>query len=542
MLDIIIANTKKTVQVQEGTTLLEILESSNIENKGNIVGATMNNRPAGLKTRLYMNRTIRFIEASDTDGKMIYLNSLVLVLNKAISDILPGGKLRVEHSISDGFLCLITKDNAPVSTDVVTKLRSKMQEIIDADKPIRQISTPTTHAIKLFTERGLDSIANILKYRKNFYTTYFSLGDTVDFFIGTLVPSTGYLKKFNLQPYYDGILLQGSADITLMPKLYQTYKNNWSLERKARLTNIADLNSINIDQQSILIKISEALHEKNIVRIADKITGNPTIRVVLIAGPSSSGKTTFSKRLSVQIAASGIKPIALSLDNYFINRADTPLDENGEHDFETLYSLDLDRFHTDLKNLIEGYEVETPIYNFETGRRELKGVTMKLGENEVLVIEGIHAINPELTKTLPQETLFKVFVSALNTLSFNDHNCIPADDTRLLRRIIRDYKYRKYSAEDTILRWPSVRRGEKKWIEPFQESVDEMFNSSLLFELAVVRHQAETLLLDVPHYSDAYPVAHRLLRLLTFIKPISFDNIPAISLLREFLGGSGFKY
>ncbi|MBQ6732859.1 MAG: nucleoside kinase [Paludibacteraceae bacterium] len=542
MLDIVIANTNQTVHVPEGTSIRQLLEASGIPNSESIVAATMNNLPVGLNTCLFMNKTIRFIDRNCTDGKMIYMNSLVLVLNKAVNDTIPGATLRVEHSISDGFFCIVSKNGEHINEAVIASLRQRMAEIIEADKPILHISTPTKDAIKLFSDKGLNSVSDILKYRKNFYTTYYAIDSVLDYFPGTLVISTGYLKKFDLQPYYDGMLLQDSAQITPMPKLYQTYKNNWSLEQKARLTNIADINAISTDQLQILIKISEALHEKNIVRIADKVTNNPKIRVVLVAGPSSSGKTTFSKRLSVQIAASGVRPIPLSLDNYFVNRADTPIDENGEHDFESLYSLDLERFYTDIQALIKGEEVETPVYNFETGKRNEKGIQMKLNSNEVLIIEGLHAINPELTKSLPQEALIKVFVSALNTLSLNNHNCIPADDTRLLRRIIRDYKYRCYSAEDTILRWPSVRRGEKKWIEPFQESVDEIFNSSLLFELAAIRRQAEPILLEVPHYSDAYPVAHRLLRLLNFIKPIPFSSIPATSLLREFLGGSGFKY
>lgn len=541
MIEIIIANNGKHVMVDEGITLLQLKECADIESEKQIVGATINNVPFSLCSKIYANRTIRFLDIKESAGNLIYMNSLVMVLNKAISEVLPKSKLRVEHSISDGYFCRL-KDETQPDEATISKLKAKMSEIIAADMPITPIVAPTTDAVKMFAKSGQTDISDILKYRKNFYCTYFNLCGTSDFYLSGIVPSTGYLKKFDLQPYYDGMLLQGVHPLILMPKLYQTYKNNWSLEQKARLTNIADINSIKNDDLKTLINITEALHEKNIVRISDKITSNPKIRVVLIAGPSSSGKTTFSKRLSVQLAASGVKPVALSLDNYFINRESTPLDENGEHDFETIYALDLERFYSDLQKIINGEEVETPVYNFETGERNAKGIKIKLDKSEVLIIEGIHALNPLLLKGLPQDVLFKILVSALNTLSFNDHNCIQADDTRLLRRIVRDYKYRTYSAEATILRWPSVRRGEKKWIEPFQENADEMFNSSLLFELAAIRRQAEPMLREVPHYSDAYPVAYRLIKLLGFIKPIPFGNIPATSLLREFLGGSGFKY
>ncbi|HPG55049.1 MAG TPA: nucleoside kinase, partial [Candidatus Enterocola sp.] len=303
-----------------------------------------------------------------------------------------------------------------------------------------------------------------------------------------------------------------------------------------------DVNSIKRSDLNILIKVTEALHEKKIVQIADKIAHNQNIRVILVAGPSSSGKTTFSKRLSVQLAASGIIPEALSLDNYFINRESTPIDENGEHDFESIHALDLPYLNSQLEQLINGKEVETPIYNFETGKREAKGKKMQIKDGQVLVIEGIHGLNPELTKTIPDETKFKIYVSALTTLSGNDHNWIPTSDTRILRRIIRDHKYRSYSAENTILRWPSVRRGENKWIFPYQENADAMFNSSLLFELSAIKKQAEPILMEVGQNSNAYPEARRLLNLLQFFTPISYNDIPATSLLREFLGGSGFRY
>ncbi|MCQ2337097.1 MAG: nucleoside kinase [Paludibacteraceae bacterium] len=556
MIEVIIKNLNKTVTVKEGTTLAELKDmvypiGSGVKGQGSrIIGATVNNVASGLATPLFQNKTVRFVTVADQEGREIYLNSLTMVLSKAVSDSIRNGSFIIEHSISGGYFVRIFHGQ-----HVVTKLKGeivkrKMAQIINADIPFYTFSKPTPDVVKLMESKGNSAAADILKFRKSYYTTYYQLADTAEYVTTGTVPSTSYLKVFDLQPYYDGWLLQlpnpkkpdEVTPLTLMPRLYNTYKNNWSLEHKARLTGVAELNNLKESDVPTMIMLSEALHEKNIVRISDKITSNSKIKVVLIAGPSSSGKTTFSKRLSVQLATSGVKPVPLSLDNYFVNRNMNPIDENGQLDFESLYSLDLEKFYADLEGLIKGETVETPVYNFETGLRNEASVPMKLNDSEVLIIEGTHALNPELTKTLPQKALFKIFVSALNTMSLNDHICIAADDTRLLRRIIRDYKYRGYSAEDTILRWPSVRRGEFKWIDPFMEEADEMFNSTLLFELAATSRQALPLLMEVPHYSDAYPIANRLRTMLRFIKPINFNSIPATSLLREFLGGSGFKY
>lgn len=545
MIDIILTNTGKTLQVEPGTTLMQINKSLELDGKVRMLAATINNVPHPLSTPLYQNSTVNFIAENTGLGRRIYFNSLVMVLYKTIQEVLPGGSLVVEHSISNGYFCQITQNGESIDNTTLSRLKAWMREIIDSDIPFIPHTVPTVQAQKLFG-------TSILNYKRHFYSTYWSLDNTIFYSPSCMAPSTKYLKVFDIQPYYDGFLImlpsysgenpEAINPLVLLPKLYNTYKDTWGLEYKTKLTSVEGINRLKRDEIQQLIQVTEALHEKKIVRIADKITNNPDVKVVLIAGPSSSGKTTFSKRLSVQLLASGVKPVALSLDNYFINRDTTPLDENGEHDFETLYALDLERFSSDLEGLITGNEVETPIYNFETGKREAKGVKYSIKSGEVLVIEGIHALNPELTKQLPSKTLFKVFVSALNTMSLDNHHCIPADDTRLLRRIIRDYKYRGYSAEATILRWPSVRRGEKKWIEPYQENADEMFNSSLLFELAAIRRQAEPILREVPHYSDAYTAAYRIIEMLNFIRPISFNDIPATSLLREFLGGSGFKY
>ncbi|MCQ2351470.1 MAG: nucleoside kinase [Paludibacteraceae bacterium] len=550
MIEVVVKNLGKTLNLAEGTSLAELRDMLYPHNKYSIIGATVNNVASGLSTKLFQNKTVRFVTVADPEGREIYLNSLTLVLGKAVSDTIKHGSFIIEHSISNGYFVRIF--DGPIAVLHVTGniIKKKMRQIIENDIPFQSFSKPTVEVVKLMEDRGNTAAANLLKFRKSFYTTYYKLDETVDYVVTGTVPSTSYLKVFDLQPYNDGWLLQlpdpKSEDTVMplvdMPRLYNTYKNNWSLEHKARLTGIAELNNISKDNLPVMIMISEARHEKNIVRISDKITSDSKIKVVLIAGPSSSGKTTFSKRLSVQLAASGVKPVPLSLDNYFVNRNMNPIDENGQLDFESLYSLDLPKFYADLEGLIKGECVNTPVYNFETGLRNETPVPLKLNDSEVLIIEGTHALNPELTKTLPEKALFKIFVSALNTMSLNDHICIPADDTRLLRRIIRDFKYRGYSAEDTILRWPSVRRGEVKWIDPFQEEADEMFNSSLLFELAATSRQAIPLLMEVPHYSDAYPIAYRLRTMLRFIQPINFNDIPATSLLREFLGGSGFKY
>jgi len=542
---------KKSYSVNEGTTLIELIDIVEAANKKNIVGALVNNVPKWLYSPLYKNSTIKFVTPSNSFGHRIYLDSLTLILAKAINSTISNGYFIIEHSISNGYFLRIFDKKGAIGASVVNVIKEKMEQIIASNISFRSYTKPTPEVVEIMKQHGNNTASGILKYNKNFYTTYFELDGVIDYFLCGVVPSTLYVKNFDITPYYDGFLLRlpaiGNSNdeispVVDMPKLYNTYKENWSIEHKARLSSISDLNKLNRDDARMLIQVTEAIHEKKIVRIADRVLSNKSIKVVLIAGPSSSGKTTFSKRLSTQFLASGVTPIALSLDNYFVNREMNPVDENGELDFESLYSLDLKRFYTDLERLIRGEKVETPIYDFETGKRSLKTIPMQIIGDEILVIEGTHALNPELTKTLPKEALFKIFVSALNTLSFNDHVCIPADDTRLLRRIIRDYKYRGYSAESTILRWPSVRRGEIKWIEPFQEEADAMFSSTLLFELAAVARQATPILMEVPHYSDAYPVANRLTELLSFINKIKFDDIPQTSLLREFLGGSGFRY
>jgi uridine kinase len=428
-------------------------------------------------------------------------------------------------------------------------IKNRATQLVEQDLPIELFYEPRQQTIQLFKDNNDTGVSNLLEYQKSYYTYYYQLGGTTDFYADLLVPSTKYLTQFDLCAYFDGFLIRVPQkdnanqleEIIQQRKTYEIYKEHVNWCNLMGINNITDLNALTKEQRSICIKVSEALHEKKIAKIAEQIVENKDIRIVLIAGPSSSGKTTTSKRLSVQLAASGVRPRTLSLDNYYLTHDKTPLDEFGELDFESLYALDLPLLNQQLQQLIAGETIIPPIFNFKTEQRE-QGKPMQLNENEILVIEGIHGLNPELTASIPEKLKFKVYASALTALSLNDHNWISASDTRLLRRIIRDYKYRNYPAYKTIDRWPSVRRGEDKWIFPFQENADAMFNSSLLFELASIKRQAEPILNEVPQDSDSYPEARRLLHLLDFVVGIPYSEIPQTSLLREFLGGSGFRY
>lgn len=549
-IEIICKNNGKRIKVPIGANIEEIRLLAGVQTRYKVMGALVNNKIMGLSTPIYRNKSIEFIDLGSTSGMRIYVRSLIFVLYKAINDTIPGAKLRIEHPISTGYYVEISKDGKMIDTNTLASIKAKMHELVNADIPFELFYRPTVEVEKMFREAGAQNTANLLKYVKDYYSIYYTLEGLPDFYQSLLTPSTGCLEIFDIVPYFDGFFLalpsvenpETIAPPEFLPKTFETFKEYWSWCRIMGITDIADINKVKKEDLNRLIKIAEALHEKKIVQIADRILKDKRIKLILIAGPSSSGKTTFSKRISIQLAASGIFPLSLSLDNYFVNRDQTPIDENGEHDFESLYSLDLPYFHKQMEQLAKGEEVETPIYNFETGRREAKGVKMRLREGQVILIEGIHALNPELTKTIPDEEKFKVFVSPLTSLSINDHNWIPTEDIRILRRIIRDHKYRSYSGEDTILRWGSVRRGENKWILPYSENADAMFNSSLLFELQAIRRQAEPILMEVRQDSDAYPEARRLLKLLRLFVPISYFDIPSTSLLREFLGGSGFRY
>lgn len=535
-----------------GTSLLEIFHDLDIKLKHQVLAARVNYKVEDLNFRIFKPKNIEFIDASCPSGIRVYQRSISMIMAKAVSELLPHATLRIEHPVGKGYYCCIDSRSNKVSDEFVAALKKRMQEIIAADLPIISEEQQTPAVIEMFRHRGMTDKVILLETLGVPYARFFRIGDYIDHYNGVLVPSTSYVPLFDLQSYNNGIILtiadtnnpEQVAVFKNQPKIFDTFNEFVSWNKLMGLNNVGDFNKISQSENIYnLIKISEALHEKKIAEIADMIRlRQPQNRFIMISGPSSSGKTTFSKRLGIQLMVVGIKPKMLSLDNYFVNRVDTPLDENGQWDFEDLHALDLALLNDNLDRLLKGEEIEIPFFNFETGMREWKGEKMQLNEGEVLVMEGIHALNPEMCSSIPQSAMFKIYVSALTTISLDNHNWIPTTDTRLLRRIIRDFKFRNYSAKETIFRWPSVRRGEEKWIFPFQENADVMFNSALLFELAVLRKYAEPILADVPQYCEEYTEAHRLLKFLKYFTPIHDHDIPPTSLLREFLGGSSFRY
>ncbi|WP_018109409.1 nucleoside kinase [Bacteroides propionicifaciens] len=537
-----------------GSSLLDIYRGFKLDFKYPVVSAKVNNRIEGLRYRAYNNKDIDFLDATNSSAMRTYVRSLSFVLYKAITELFPEGKLFVEHPVSKGYFCNI-EIGREVQIDDIALIKVRMQEIIDQDLPFYRKEVRTTDAIALFEEEGMHDKVKLLKTSGAIYTYYYELGGTKDYYYGSLLPSTGALKVFDLIKYYDGVLLRipnrdnpfEIAELTKQEKMFSVFKEYLSWQRIMGVRTVGDMNIASKNGHTTdLINVAEALQEKKIAQIADEIhcrgkKGKP-VRAVLISGPSSSGKTTFSKRLSIQLMTNGLKPVAISLDNYFVERDETPKDENGDFDYESLYALDLELFDQHLQALIRGEKVELPSFNFQTGKKEYKGDTLQLKENMILILEGIHALNPSLTEHIKREDKYMVYVSALTTISLDDHNWIPTTDNRLLRRIVRDYNYRGYSAEETISRWKSVRAGEDKWIFPYQENADAMFNSALIFELAVIRRYAEPILMCVPQSDPAYSEAYRLLKFLNFFYPIQDKQIPPTSLLREFLGGSSFEY
>lgn len=548
-IQIICKNNQQEISVPIGTTISEAQLLLQVQTNSPIIGALANNKPVGLHMGLYNNKTIEFIEQNSSIGKRIYVRSLVFLLYKAIQDTFPNAQFRVEYAISNGYYCTIEIDHQRINLEQLKIIKDRAIQLVEENLPFDLYYEPRQRSIQRFEQKSLHEVSQLLRYKKSYYTYYYKLGETYDFYADVLVPSTKYLHNFDICPYFDGFLLrvpkknnaEQLEEITQQRKTYDIYKEHVKWCNIIGMNSITDLNALNKEQRSSLIKVAEALHEKKIAKIAEQIIEKGSVRMVLIAGPSSSGKTTTSKRLSIQLAASGIKPRTLSLDNYYLTHDKTPKDEFGELDFESLYALDLPLLNKQLQQLIAGETIIPPVFNFKTEQRE-EGKPMQLKENEILIMEGIHGLNPELTASIDDGLKFKIYASALTSLSLNDRNWISASDTRLLRRIIRDYKYRNYPADKTIDRWPSVRRGEDKWIFPFQENADAMFNSSLLFELASIKRQAEPILNEVAQDSDSYPEAKRLLHLLEFVVGIPYNEIPQTSLLREFLGGSGFHY
>lgn len=554
MLQIYCKNQKETRNFPEGSSLLDIYKGFNIEMPLGPVSAKVNNKVENLNFRVYYNKDVEFLDITNPSGMRTYVRSLCFILVKAVEDLYPCGTISLEHPVSKGYFCKLHIDRT-IGLDDVTRIKQRMQEIINEDMPFSRYECRTEDVVKIFQERGMNDKVKLLKTSGQLYSFYYKLGDTVDSYYGSLVPSTGYINKFDIVKYYDGLLLripnrnnpQKLEDVIKQEKMLEVFQEHHRWNKILGISTVGDFNiACNNGHATDLINVSEALQERKIVKIADEIAsrqnGDNRVKMVLISGPSSSGKTTFSKRLSIQLMTNGLKPYPVSLDDYFVNREDTPLDENGKHDFESLYALDLPYFESHLKALLNGEEIELPKFNFTTGKRENSGNKLKLDDNMILILEGIHALNPELTPNIPAENKYKVYVSALTTILLDNHNYIPTTDNRLLRRIIRDAKYRNYSAEDTIARWPSVRAGEDKWIFPYQENADAMFNSALLFELAVIKDHIEPILRKVPNSSPEYSEAHRLLKFLSYFVSIQDTELPPTSLLREFLGGSSFNY
>lgn len=554
MLQIYCKNNNSTREFPEGSSLLDIYNGFNLAMPYGPVSAKVNNKVESLDFRVYYNKDIEFLDITSSSGMRTYVRSLFFILVKAVEELYPQGSISLEHPISKGYFCKLHIDRT-IGLDDVQRIKQKMQEIIAADIPYTRTESHTEEVVRLFEKRGMMDKARLLDTYGQLYSYYYQLGDTVDCYYSSLVPSTGYIRLFDIVKYYDGLLLRIPSrenptkleEVVKQEKMLEVFQEYHRWNQILGISTVGDLNvACNHGHATDLINVSEALQEKKIAQIADEIThrnqDGKRVKLVLISGPSSSGKTTFSKRLSIQLMTNGLKPYPISLDDYFVNRNDTPLDENGKHDFESLYAIDLPFFEEQLTTLLNGGEVELPRYNFTTGKREMSGKKLRIDEHMILIIEGIHALNPALTPHIPNENKYKVYVSALTTILLDNHNYIPTTDNRLLRRIIRDYKYRNYSAEETIARWPSVRAGEEKWIFPYQENADAMFNSALLFELAVLKDYVEPVLRKVPNRCPEYSEAHRLLRFLNYFVSVQDKELPPTSLLREFLGGSSFQY
>lgn len=543
-------NNKKSQKVEIGSTLFDIFSAFDLKMTHGPVSARVNNKVEGMHYRVYNSKDVEFLDMTSSSGSRAYTRTLFFVLCKAVQDIYPATDVVIDIPVSNGFYVDI-RLGRPVVDEDVNIIRRRMQEIIDARMPIRRFTVPTEEAVALFQEKVDVEKVKLLKTSGSIYTTYYKIGDYVDYYYGTLLTNTSQLYLFGLEKYYDGMLLRIPSlknpdvlgEMTRQDKMFEIFKEHHRWQSILGIRTVGDFNqAIDANHSTDIINISEALQEKKIAKIAEEIASRKGVKLVLLAGPSSSGKTTSCKRLSIQLAVNGLKPLQISLDDYFVDREKTPKDASGEYDYESIYALDLDLINEQFNALFRGEEVELPKYDFQSGKSKKSGNKLKMNDNNVLVVEGIHALNPELTAHIPQEQIFRVYASALTTILLDNHNYIPTTDNRLLRRIIRDYKYRGVSAQETIHRWPSVRAGENKWIFPFQENADAMLNTAMLYELAVIKTQAEPLLQQVPENCEEYAEAYRLLKFLKYFKGIPYNNLPPTSLLREFLGGSSFHY
>ena len=544
-------NNKKTQKVAIGSTLFDIFSEIGLEMSHGPISCKVNNKVEGMHYRVYNSKDLEFLDMTSSSGSRAYTRTLFFVLCKAVKDIFPASPdVIIDIPVSNGFYVDV-RLGKELTEEEVGKLRNRMQEIIDARMPIRRYMVPTEDAIALFQEKGDVEKVKLLKTSGSIYTTYYKIGDYVDYYYGTLLTNTSELYLFGLEKYYDGMLLRIPSlknpdqlgEITTQDKMFDIFKEHHRWQDIIGIRTIGDFNqAVTAGFSTDIINISEALQEKKIAQIAEDIAQRKGVKLVLLAGPSSSGKTTSCKRLSIQLAVNGLKPLQISLDDYFVDREKTPKDESGEYDYESIYALDLKLINEQFNALFRGEEVELPKYDFQSGKSKRSGKKLKMNDHNVLVVEGIHALNPELTSQIPDEQIYRVYASALTTILLDNHNYIPTTDNRLLRRIIRDNKYRGVSAQETIHRWPSVRAGENKWIFPFQDNGDAMLNTAMLYELAVIKMQAEPLLQLVPENCEEYAEAYRLLKFLKYFKGIPYNNLPPTSLLREFLGGSSFHY
>ena len=550
MIQIRCKNNKKSQKVEIGSTLFDVFSAFDLKMTHGPVSARVNNKVEGMHYRVYNSKDVEFLDMTSSSGSRAYTRTLFFVLCKAVQDIYPATDVVIDIPVSNGFYVDV-RLGRPLADEDVNIIRKHMQEIIDAKMPIRRFTVPTEEAIALFEEKGDVEKVKLLKTSGSIYTTYYKIGEYVDFYYGTLLTNTSQLYLFGLEKYYDGMLLRIPSvktpdqlgELTKQDKMFEIFKEHHRWQDILGIRTVGDFNqAVDAGFTTDIINISEALQEKKIAKIAEEIANRKGVKLVLLAGPSSSGKTTSCKRLSIQLAVNGLKPLQISLDDYFVDREKTPKDANGEYDYESIYALDLQLINDQFNALFRGEEVELPKYDFQTGKSKKSGKKLKMTPENVLVVEGIHALNPELTSQIPNEHIFRVYASALTTILLDNHNYIPTTDNRLLRRIIRDYKYRGVSAQETIHRWPSVRAGENKWIFPFQENADAMLNTAMLYELAVIKMQAEPLLQQVPENCEEYAEAYRLLKFLKYFKGIPYNNLPPTSLLREFLGGSSFHY
>ncbi len=552
--EIHLKNTGEKKQVPIASSLVDIIKIFGFKMPYPIINARVNNRTESLAYKVYRPKLVEFVDLASNSALRTYVRSLCFILTKAVNDVLPKATTLIEHAVSKGYFFHILEDG---ETDKVTDsqlddIRNRMHEIVKANHPFISHEEETEEVVKLFREKGMEDKALLLETSNFMYSRYFELDGYINYFYGSLTPSTGYINIFDIIRYNGGFLLQipnratpdRLEDFVRQDKLLDSYREQLHFLNMIKLDNVGDLNKAKQENRiSTVIQVAEAYQSKQIGDIATEIAKRyeDGVRVILISGPSSSGKTTFRKRLEVQLMVKMLKPVGISLDDYFVNRDDTPKDETGDFDYESLYALDLPQFEKDMLALMSGEEVQMPIYNFTTGMREYKD-NMRIDSNTILIVEGIHALNPELTAHIPEENKFMIYVSALTTISLDNHNWIPASDNRLLRRMTRDYNYRNYTAMDTISRWGKVRRGEDKWIFPYQENADVMFNSAMIYELGSIRKHVEPILQQVPRNAPEYAEAYRLLKFLSYFNYITDKELPPTSLLREFLGGSSFRY